>query len=558
MKVADYIGHFLAEKNIRHIFGYQGGAVLKMVDAAIATGKIDYVQNYHEQASSFCADAYARISGHIGVAVATSGPGATNLVTGIANAQLDSVPTMFITGQDYSGNMIKPEGTRSNGFQDLDIVSIVKSITKYAMMVTDAKRIRYELERAYFEAKTGRPGAVLLDIPIDIQMMDIDPAMLEGFIPPVDTASYDMQDVQFWSLLEQSKRPLILAGGGIRGAGAQSALKEFATRTTIPVATTLNGLDVHDGSIGFTGLYGNTHSNLAAYNADLLIVLGARLGLHQVGRLKNYYTKAKVIHVDIDPTELNRAFTEDLSIESDVKIFLETLNRDLSSKRLQDIAGWKTIIAGWTEKYRNKHHNDEPLPPAAFVQAVCDLIEADAIMTSDVGQNQMWVAQGVRLQEQQRLLNSSGLGAMGYSLPAAIAAKYCESEKQVIAFMGDGGLQMNIQELQLVAKAGLDIKILVFNNNALGLIGYVNNMYNKDHVPPGIAAPGYHSVDLERLAATYGLDYQVITAMDEMDKLKTVLSVKRACLIEIKVANDAKLYNRKDEAPIFQEEKIDA
>lgn len=555
MIVADYIADFLVKAGIRHVFGYQGGAILKLIDAMIDTGKIEYIQNYHEQASAFCADAYARLSGNLGVALGTSGPGATNLVTGIANAQLDSVPTLFITGQDFSSRLIKAEGTRSNGFQDLDIVSIVKPITKYATTITDENRIRYECERALHEAKSGRPGAVLLDIPIDIQFKDINPEALEGFTPPVkDRAAAPSNDEikKFFDLLSQACRPVILAGGGVRSSHAIEDLKQFSNASGIPVALTLNGLDACEGAIGFSGLYGNTYTNLAVYHADVLIVLGARLGQHQVGKAKETYTKAKVIHIDIDPTELNRAFGEDVSICADIKTFLQVAAAQKPD--LPSYAAWHQTIAGWTEKYWNSHiPTNETLPPVGLVRELSRRLQKNAIILADVGQNQMWLAQGLDLIPSQRLLNSSGLGSMGYALPASVASGIISPDSQVIAFMGDGGFQMNIQELQLIAQRQMDIKIFVLNNRSLGLIGYAQDKYFKGR-KPGFTAPDFSCVNLEKIAAAYGIGFERISSLSEADKLDKILSVKGPVLTELVIGLDNKLANRNEEMPVLETE----
>lgn len=558
MIVADYIANFLVTAGVRHVFGYQGGAILKLIDAMIDTGKIEYIQNYHEQASAFCADAYARLNGNLGVALGTSGPGATNLVTGIANAQLDSIPTLFITGQDFTSRLVKMTGTRSNGFQDLDIVSIVKPITKYAVTVTDERRIRYECERALYEAQSGRPGATLIDIPIDIQFKSVNPEELEGFAHQSDEAGAGATAEElekFYGLLAQSKRPVILAGGGIRSSKAIDCLKQFVRETGIPVALTLNGLDTFEGSIGFSGLYGNTYTNLAVYHADTLIVLGARLGQHQVGKTKESYTKAKVIHVDIDKAELNRAFGEDLSIQADLLTFL----KEAVAKKpaLPSYAEWNEKISFWTVKYRNFHiPKNEKLPPVGLVRELSRRLDNNAVILADVGQNQMWLAQGLELCPSQRLLNSSGLGSMGYALPASIATKTFSPDAQVIAFMGDGGFQMNIQELQLIAQRKLDIKIFVLNNRSLGLIGYAQDKYFKGR-KPGFSAPDFSCVNLKNIAAAYGITFQRISSILEVGKLDEILSAKMAMLIELVVGQDNKLANRNEEMHILEAERAE-
>ena len=556
MNVAQYVANFLLEKGVRHVFGYQGGAILKLVDEFVATGKIEFIQNYHEQGSAFCADAYSRVTGNLGVALATSGPGATNLITGIVNANLDSIPTLFITGQDYKANVTNSNGARQNGFQDLDIVSIVKPITKYASLVIDPARIRYELEQAYFFATQGRPGAVLLDIPIDIQFAEIDPQALEGFVPPAAPTALAINISEVISTIQAAERPLVLVGGGIRLSGVQEMLGEFVQATNIPVISTLNGLDVYEGNYGFAGLYGNTAANLAAQNADLMIVLGARLGQRQVGKTPENYTKARIIHVDIDDIELKRVFADELAINTHLATFLTEMLPVLREIDLPDYSSWHQTICNWQKKYHvNTLLNDRGLDPVRVVEEMLQLLSTDAILTNDVGQNQMWVAQAFKVKKGQRLLNSVGLGSMGFSLPAAIGAKFAANDRQVVSFMGDGGLQINIQELMLVGMRQLGLKCVVFNNKTLGMIREVQIRYYKANYH-GANPQEFGCVDLKMLAQTYRLGYRLVESMEDIAKLGDVFSDDLPYIIEVPLDLDTKLTNRYDEAACFEAERI--
>lgn len=556
MNVAQYIANFLVEKGVKHVFGYQGGAILKLVDEFVATGNIEFIQNYHEQGSAFCADAYSRVTGNLGVALATSGPGATNLVTGIVNANLDSIPTLFITGQDYKANITNNNGARQNGFQDLDIVSVVKPVTKYASLIIDPARIRYELEQAYFWATQGRPGAVLLDIPIDIQFAEIDPQALEGFIPPAAPAPLAIDIGEVIRAMQVANRPLILVGGGIRLSRAHEMCCEFAQMTNIPVISTLNGLDVFEGNYGFAGLYGNTAANLAAQNADLMIVLGARLGQRQVGKTPESYTKARIIHVDIDTIELKRVFSNELAINTHLATFLAELLPALREVNLPDYSSWHQTIRNWQKKYHsNVLINDRGLDPVRVVEEMLQLLSPNAILTNDVGQNQMWVAQAFKAKKGQRLLNSVGLGSMGFSLPAAIGAKFAAQERQVVSFMGDGGLQINIQELMLVGMRQLALKCVVFNNNTLGMIREVQIRYYKANYH-GANPQEFGCVDLEKLAQTYDLGYRLLESLEDIATLGDVFLDNLPYIIEVPIDLDSKLTNRYDEAACFETERI--
>lgn len=554
--VADYIASFLVEKEIEHVFGFQGGAILKLLDAMIATGKIQYIQNYHEQASAFCADSYSRLNGKIGVALATSGPGATNLITGIANAQLDSVPALFITGQDYVGNVTRNNTARLNGFQDLNIVDVVKPITKYATAIYDEQRIRYELEKAYHFATNGRGGAVLLDIPIDIQFKMITPSQLESFSPEKEeTPTFDLKEV--FKLIIDSKRPVILAGGGVQLSGSSDLLQKLVHSLKIPVVSTLNGIDAFEGNFGFAGLHGNTFSNLAVQNADLLIVLGARLGQRQVGKKPNDYTTAKVIHVDIDTSELNRSLTEDISIQASLKEFLERMLGEVGQYKFPSFADWTKKIVQWKSEYSNTVClNEEGIEPVKAVRLITQKLSDKAIMISDVGQNQMWVAQGFEKRGTQRLLNSSGLGSMGYSLPASIAARFLYPTDEVISFTGDGGLQMNIQELMVLGHLKLNIKCIVFNNNTLGMMREVQKRYYGGRYY-GSNREEFACVNLEKISHAYGLNYLRIENLENIDSIDEALKKDGPWIIELNVQFDSKLSNRYDESEIFQTEKIE-
>jgi acetolactate synthase I/II/III large subunit len=557
MNVAAQLAQFLIEKGCRHVFGYQGGAVTKIIDEMMGTGKIEYVQNYHEQASAFCADAYSRVSNYLGVAIATSGPGATNLVTGIANAYFDSVPSFFITGQEQTSILYRDCRVRQNGFQDMDIVSLVNPITKYATLIKNPKELRFELEKAYHISVTGRPGPVLLDIPIDIQFKEIDWAKLKGFkAPRQDVSALDLAPLV--RLLSESRRPLVLVGGGVQSARATEQLRELVRMTSLPVVSTLNGLDAYEGSFGFAGLHGNTCANLAVQNADLLLVLGARFGQQQVGKYPEDYTQAQVVHVDIDENELGRVFPNEMVFRSDLRAFLLSINRLLGSSTLPDWSEWSAKIHQWRDLYHTTVYlNETSLDPVRVVEEMRPLFRRDAILTSDVGQNQMWVAQGFSVKQGQRLLNSCGHGSMGYSLPAAIGSKFAFPDRQVIALMGDGGLQMNLQELMLVSQRRLGIKCVVFNNHTLGMMREKQKRHYGSRYY-GAGEEDYACVDLRKLSDAYGLQYRKVTMLGDVASLESEFSDDRAYIIEVSLSAESRLSNRYDETEIFHREKLSA
>ena len=548
MIVAEYIAKFLADHNISHIFGYQGGAVAKIIDEICRKKKTKYIQNYHEQASAFAAVGYAKANNDIGVAIATSGPGAINLIGGIADAYCDSVPSLFITGQDHLHNIKKPPRVRLNGFQDLDIVSIVKPITKYAVLIKKENEIPYELEKCYYIAKSGRRGPVLIDIPLDIQFK------LLGSITPKkadyihSTNKFELSKInQVVNLIKLSTKPVILCGGGVKAAGAEKHLSKLANRLNIPVVATANGINVSSNAIGFSGLHGNTLANLTVLNADLLLVLGARLGQRQVGKIKQQYTKAKIIHVDIDPSELGRVFNNSFQVYADLEIFFKMLNREILNTHLPNFSDWNKEINGYKEKYaKNIYCNlKSRLDPISFVENLNIIIDQNATITLDVGQNQMWVSQGIRLRDNQCLLSGTGYGSMGCSLPYAIGAHYAKGN-QVISFNGDGGFQMNMQELMLISERKLNIKIIIFNNAGLGSIKEAQDRY-MDGRHYGTDHRYCKCVNLQILAKAYRLRYTVIDTLSKFNKVTSIIKTPGPCIIEVMISKNAKLLNRYDD-----------
>ncbi|HXH38472.1 MAG TPA: thiamine pyrophosphate-binding protein [Thermoanaerobaculia bacterium] len=556
MKGAVYIAKFLEDHNVGHVFGYPGGAILNVIQAVAAT-KVHYVQNFHEQASGLCADAYARIKRGVGVAMATSGPGATNLITGIANAQFDSTPTLFITGQERTFNLRKDEHVRQNGFQDMEIAGMVRSITKYSAIIMDPQRLRYELEKAWHLASSGRKGATLLDIPSDIQVAEIDPDTLEGYVPEPEPPAPDLKVAEFLAMLRAAQRPTVLVGGGVRMDEAEKTLAAFMSRVKAPLVSTLRGLDAHEDIISFSGTYGNTSANLAVGNADLLIVLGARLSLMQVGKFKDKYTTGKIVHVDIDPYEMGRALSEALSIQADLKLFLEAVLKALEAegKPLPDYRAWRAQVLDWKARYEfNAAINKDGLDPVRTIRALSQYFSPDAILCSDVGQNQMWVAQALQLKRGQRLLNSGGHGTMGFSLPAAIGAKFAAPARQAIAFMGDGGFQINLQELQLVSQKRLGIKCIVLNNHTLGMIKDLQRYFKLDYV--GTDERYYSCPNLNLLAGAYGLGYHAVTDEASLAAAKGPLGDAAPWIIEVKLSADVELFNIYRDAKLFDESRF--
>lgn len=555
--VSDYLATFLAERQVTHVFGFQGSAMLKLLDDICQHG-ISYVQGFHEQASAFSACGYARISGNIGVAIATSGPGVINLMGGIADAWFDSVPCLFITGQDYLSNITKHNGARQNGFQDMDVISLVSSITKYAVLIDDPYSISYHLERAFWEIEHGRKGPAVIDIPIDIQFAQIDESKLSHFTPPQIQEKYSISDCRAAAeLLKAAHRPLILAGGGIRLAQAVAEFHRLVEKTHLPVIATLNGLDVPADLYGFSGLHGTTHANLAAKQADVILAIGTRLSLRQVGkRPREEFSNAKIIHIDVDPCELGRVIDEEVSICAPLKIAINALSEELGDCGFLGDNFWHTSLREQKDALLSRLEVPcSGINPVYFARYVYSHATAHCISCADIGQNQMWVAQAYQSGPFRRMVNSGGYGSMGFALPAAIGASISKPETPVLCFTGDGGFHMNLQELEFLTLHRPNIKCIVFNNNVLGLMREVSSRYYQSHYY-GNTPKDFCCANLGRLALAYDIPYVRIECKEDLPAMDQLLLSPGPCLIECVLSVDAQSVNRYDEMISLENSKI--
>jgi acetolactate synthase-1/2/3 large subunit len=492
MKVTDYIVSFFVSHNIKYIFGYQGGMITHLVDSISRNPDIQFIQCYHEQSAAIAAEGYARASGKFGVAISTSGPGATNMITGIANAYYDSIPVIYITGQvnTYEYKYQKP--IRQMGFQETDVVSIVKSITKYAVMIDDAARIKCELEKAVDTATSGRKGPVLLDIPMNIQDTDISPVNLSSYSDFYKKPRLDTIVVQeAISLLHNAVRPLVLCGGGV--LAVKEKLNAFLDKAKLPYVVSLMGKGCVDETkeyfIGMIGSYGNRCANLAFSCADVVLVLGSRLDLRQTGN-KNLgnWDRVKFIHVDIDINELNDdSIKNKILVHTGVEDFLDVLEKmeptfSVKTERMKFITFLK-------EKYSQKDDVDRFLQNKVPYEALGQIgltADDDTIFTVDIGQNQMWAAQTLRLKQGQMFFTSGGLAPMGYSLHSAIGAAFALPDKKVVCITGDGGFHIALQSLLLISQYKLNIMVFVLNNYALGLITQFQALYFESNMAEGL------------------------------------------------------------------------
>ena len=541
MKVSDYIIHFLAEKKIDKVFGYVGGAIAHLYDSLDKIEGIEIVNTIHEQSAGFAAEAYARVTEKTGVAIATSGPGATNLVTPIGSCFFDSVPTLFITGQVSTREYKYDNPARQIGFQETDIVSIVKPITKYAVMIDDLQNLRYEMEKAYFISQEGRKGPVLIDIPSNLQFQSFDPENEESFFES-DEYQESLRENNIESeiseaaeMISHAKRPVILVGGGARIADAGAELGKLLEKTNIPVVYSLMGKDLikesYKYNLGFIGGFGNRYGNLTLANSDLLIVLGSRLDGRQVGNAKTFAREAKIIQVDIDQHELGKKIDTDLLIQSDIKQALEKLNVQQMSC---DIEPWLEKVTEYKEKFSSTLDVDqkEIIPNTIMAQISRYLKESDIICV-DVGQHQMWTAQSLDMKDNQRVLFSGGMGAMGFALPAAIGATLGTGNRSIV-IVGDGGFQMNIQELEIIKRRNLPIKVFIFNNASLGMVRLQQEQYNEENYVG--TEKDYSAPNFKEIAAAYGIKSSEVSGMQAIsDRIKASLENDESEVVDIRL-----------------------
>lgn len=522
MKVTTYIAQFLKEKGIDTVFELQGGMITRIIDALHHEGGIKIVSMHHEQAAAMAADAYGRITNKPGIALATSGPGATNLLTGIGNCYFDSVPAIFITGQVNLNEQKGERPTRQLGFQETDIVSMAKPITKKAYAVKTVEEIPSIFEEAYRIATSGRQGPVLIDIPMNIQNQEIDSidVISPNSITEEDTTIHYLFFQNYLNALKSSKRPLILIGRGIRSSGTVELFLKFLEKHQIPVVTSLLGFDVlpygHPQRIGFIGTYGNRWANYALGSCDLLLVLGSRLDLRQTGSdIASFQNGKQIYHIDIEQAELNNRITNCSTLQSDLSDFfgqIENLDSDnqTPTEWLNEIEEKKQVRLD-----TNELENISGINPNIFIHQLSQASQQAKAFTADVGNNQMWSSQSLELNEGQLFLTSGGMGAMGYSLPAAIGASITLGNAPIVCIAGDGGFQINIQELQTIRRNNLPIKIVILNNHCLGMIRQFQDSYFDSCYQSTVW--GYNAPDFTKVALAYGIESFSISKPEDIE-----------------------------------------
>lgn len=534
IRVSDYIAQYLAEKKLNTVFAISGASALRILDSIHHHPELEYYCPHHEQAGIMAAIGHFRITKQPGVMLVTAGPGGTNTVTGIASAFLDSIPLLVFGGQEKLEFLTSPLNLRGKGVQGLNLVEIVKPITKYSVIVSDPKKIRYHLERALFEATSGRPGPVWLDIPQDIQSVFIVPEDLECFVPPeAEATTLEEETQKTISLLKDSKRPLIWAGHGIRLAKAEKEFLSLANKLGVPVLTAWNGADLlpedHPCYAGRAGTYGNRASNFILQNCDLLIALGTRLAIPQMGySQKEFARDAKKVIVEIDPQEMEKfTFAIDVPVVGCVGNFIGHLSSALKSTELKmDIASWKDYCRNIRKKYPpvsfdQKQSLPEKINSYHFMDRFTEVLPNDYNIVTDMGTSLTCTHAVFRIKDGQRLVTSTGLGEMGYGLPAAIGVAIASSKqnKKTVMIGAEGSLQMNIQELQTVIHHKLPLKIFILNNDTYLTIRHTEiALFGPDRLSGCTNETGVSFPNLGKVSEAYGFKYFEISSEKSLEE----------------------------------------
>ncbi|OGC03332.1 acetolactate synthase, large subunit, biosynthetic type [candidate division WOR-1 bacterium RIFOXYA12_FULL_43_27] len=532
----------LKKEGVDVVFGYPGGTVLPIYDVLYNEKKLRHILTRHEQGAAHAADGYARATGKVGVCLATSGPGATNLITGIANANMDSIPMVAITGQVGTPLLGK------DSFQEADITGITMPITKHNYLIKDPEEIPRVIKEAFHIARTGRPGPVVVDIAKDAQMKT-----LKNFKYPetVDIPSYKptlvghpKQINAAVKLIEAAQKPLLYVGGGVIAASAYKELKEFAEKNNIPVTVTLMGKGAFPGDsklyLGMLGMHGTAYANYAVQDADLLIAVGARFDDRVTGHLPSFAPNAKHIHIDVDPAEIGKNIRIDVPIVGDAKNILKEFLAKVSCKDRHE--AWLAQIAEWKKKYPLSYKEGKKIKPQYVIERTYELTkDKKVIIATEVGQHQMWTAQFFTFKKPRTLVTSGGLGTMGYGFPAAIGAQVGCPDAIVIDIAGDGSIQMNIQELTTAVCNRLPVKIFVLNNSFLGMVRqWQEIIYDRRYSSTNLCA----NPDLVKIAKAFGAEAFRVTKPTEVDRaIKDALKVKdRPVLVDFVVEKEENVF----------------
>jgi len=550
IRVADYIAHYIVEIGIDDVFLVSGGGMMHLLDGLECNKDLNYICAHNEAAASVMAEGYSRISNNLGVLYVTTGPGATNAVTGVVDAWVDSIPILVISGQSKRSQNVQNSGIaglRSLGGQEVDILPIVKSFTKYSVMVNNPKEIRYHLEKAVYMAKNGRPGPSWLDIPLDVQAALIDPDNLKSFTPPESNSQSSNVKKQINEVLEsliEAKRPIIIAGNGIRLAGAEKEFLDLIDTLKIPVVASKLGQDLlyedHPYYVGFGGTKGTRAANFAMQNSDMILSIGSRLAIPFIGyEYELFAREAKKISVDIDPREHKKKTIKlDIAIEYDAKKFIMEFSELLSECNIKEKEDWVEKCHHWKNKY-----NEIPEGFCYEKSVACSynlfdklakILDSESIVIADAGSVYCIISQAFKVKPGQRVITPACLGTMGLSLPLGIGAFYAAKNSTIVAVTGDGSLQMNIQELQTMHHYNIPLKLFVVNNNGyLSIRNTQDNYFNGRHAgsdpQSGVSCP-----DLEKVAWAYNIKYEKILNQDDLEnKIDDIINNKDPIICEV-------------------------
>ena len=542
---AEILLECLKKEKVDTIFAYPGGVVLKIFDVLFDQKDIRYILPRHEQGGVHMADGYARSTGRVGVALVTSGPGATNVVTGLATAYMDSIPIVVFTGQ------VPTALIGNDAFQEADIVGITRPCTKYNILVKDVKDLAQCVKEAFYIAGTGRPGPVLVDLPRDVVTSKAefhypDKVKIRSYNPTV--TGNPRQIKQAAEAIAAAKKPVVYIGGGVILSGAADEILEFAEITRIPVTATLMGIGGFPGrhplSLGMLGMHGTYHANMAVHNSDLIIAVGARFDDRVTGKVEGFAPGAKIIHIDVDPTSIRKNVRVDIPVVGDVKHVMTDLNKEVRAIK----EPWEAIRKSWLKQidlWREEHPlsydaDDEIIKPQFVIEKILEVTGGDAIIATDLGQHQMWTAQFYKFDQPRRLLTSGGLGTMGYGFPAAIGAKVAHPDKTVFSISGDGSIQMNIQELGTAVENNIPVKVAILNNRYLGMVRQWQELFYQER---------YSSTDLGstpdfvKLAEAYGaVGLRAVKPSEVVPVLKEALKVKKPVFMDFVIDRYEKVF----------------
>jgi len=530
----------LKKEEVEVIFGYPGGSVLPIFDK-LYDADVRFILTRHEQGAAHAADGYARATGKVGVCMATSGPGATNLVTGIATAYMDSVPIVAITGQ------VKTHLIGNDAFQEADVTGITRPITKHNFLVKDVKELAATVKEAFHIARTGRPGPVVIDLPVDVQLREAEfkypkDANIRSYNPTYK--SHKGQIKKLAKAIEQSDKPVLYVGGGVIISEASEELKELTAKTKIPVTTTLMAMgafpETDPLSLGMPGMHGTAYANHAIQESDLLIAVGSRFDDRVTGKLDEFAPHAKIAHIDIDPSSVSKNVTVDIPIVGDAKIALKELNKVVKKPNIDK---WLEKINEWKRKAPLTYEKDDRLRPQYVVEEICRITGGKAIITTEVGQNQMWAAQYYTYSKPRSFISSGGLGTMGFGFPAAIGAQVGCPDKVVFDIAGDGSIQMNIQELATAVIEKIPVKIAVLNNCYLGMVRQWQELFYKKRYSYTCLANGNFIPDFVKLAESYGATGIRVTKKEEVsDAIKRAIKTEGPVLINFVVEKEENVF----------------